>query len=204
MAGGEVHGRHASPDTASPARAEIAAPLASGVEPEMWKCCSKRSILRGCGRFGHPETRVACNEIPLLEGVAGLSRGELARSTPGSRNLTSKHLKLSAAAKSLYGRGIWTIFHRPGSLCIQVHAFPLRTLVVGTRKNGHESGDDATASSAAPPRSDRREVFLPPRTCDRECALNALELRASTLLINRRTPPGCRRARRRRPPGRAP
>ena len=77
-------------------RVEIAARLGPGVEPEMWRHCSKRFFLRGCGRFGHAETRVAHNEIPALEEIRGLSEGgESARVTLGTRNLTSEDLKLS-------------------------------------------------------------------------------------------------------------
>lgn len=37
MAGGKGHGGHASPDAANPAKAKIAAPAVTSIEPEMWK-----------------------------------------------------------------------------------------------------------------------------------------------------------------------
>jgi len=48
---GKASGRHAPPDTANPAKAEISAPLGPGIEPEMWRHCSKQFFLRSCGRF---------------------------------------------------------------------------------------------------------------------------------------------------------
>jgi hypothetical protein len=101
--GGRAPGRHASPDTPNPARAEIAATLGSVTEPEMWKCCSRRVVLRGCGRFCHAETRVARNEIPALEGIGGLSRGDLAQGTPESRNGGLENIKLGAPPKPALG-----------------------------------------------------------------------------------------------------
>jgi hypothetical protein len=87
MAGDKAPGRHAFPDTANPAKAEIAAPWGPGIEPEMWReseesgCelgrCTKHSWAMQQTWIAEGE-QAALNEIDFccLMPSAARSRGE--------------------------------------------------------------------------------------------------------------------------------
>ncbi len=52
----------------------------AGIEPEIWRNCSKRSVLQRCAAFGHLKTHVAVTLIQIPDLVKNMGKVEWSRS----------------------------------------------------------------------------------------------------------------------------